>query len=148
MITKNAVSWDATLCGSCKNQHSRRIYRFHHQGERINELGTILAITSNSSTLQRTTDYTRKEATELNSTLTYEQRGWLLSQQIMEASYVLPKTIGTCSPYTSVAIAPGLLKPSSPRLLISQPLVVWSFNLSPQNPPHHNTPATCWLPPY
>jgi hypothetical protein len=40
---KNAVFWDVTLCGSCKNQRFGGTYRFHHQGKTINELG-ILAL--------------------------------------------------------------------------------------------------------
>jgi hypothetical protein len=46
MTVKNAVYWDVTPCGSCKNQYFRGIYSLHHQGARINVLGTILAVTS------------------------------------------------------------------------------------------------------
>jgi hypothetical protein len=31
---KNAVSWDVTPCGSCKNRLFGEIYRLHHQGDR------------------------------------------------------------------------------------------------------------------
>jgi hypothetical protein len=51
MIT--AVFWNVTPCGSCKNQHFGGTYHVHHQGDKIGELGTTLAVTSNQSTLQR-----------------------------------------------------------------------------------------------
>jgi hypothetical protein len=28
---KNAVYWDVTACGSCKNRRFKGVYRFHHQ---------------------------------------------------------------------------------------------------------------------
>jgi hypothetical protein len=46
---KNAVFWDFTPCGSCKNRRLRETFRLHHQGERIDELGTKLGVTSNWS---------------------------------------------------------------------------------------------------
>jgi hypothetical protein len=68
----------------------------------------------------------------------------------MKVSYWLPKNfrimtpgpLGYVASSLSIALAQNLLEPS-PRLLIPQPLVVLSFNLSPQTPPHHPTPATC-----
>jgi hypothetical protein len=30
---KNAVFWDVTPCGSCKNRRLEGTYRLHHQGE-------------------------------------------------------------------------------------------------------------------
>jgi hypothetical protein len=45
-ILKNVVFWDLTPCGSCKNLCFRRTYFFHHQGEKISELGKTLALTS------------------------------------------------------------------------------------------------------
>jgi hypothetical protein len=30
---KNAVFWDVTPCGSCKNRHLGGKYGLHHQGE-------------------------------------------------------------------------------------------------------------------
>jgi hypothetical protein len=30
---KNAVFWDVTLCGSCKNQRFREMYHLHYQGD-------------------------------------------------------------------------------------------------------------------
>jgi hypothetical protein len=50
---KNGFFWDVTPCGSCKNRRFAGTYRFHHQGGRIGELGTTLAITSDRSTLRR-----------------------------------------------------------------------------------------------
>jgi hypothetical protein len=43
MTMKNAVFWDVTPCGSCKNRCFASIIRVR----RIGELGTILAVTSN-----------------------------------------------------------------------------------------------------
>jgi hypothetical protein len=31
---KNAVFWDVTPCGSCKNQRLRGLYRLHYQGDK------------------------------------------------------------------------------------------------------------------
>jgi hypothetical protein len=31
---KNAILWDVTLCGSCKNQRFGGMYCLHHQGEK------------------------------------------------------------------------------------------------------------------
>jgi hypothetical protein len=31
---KNAVFWDATACGCCKNGHFVGTYRLHHRGEK------------------------------------------------------------------------------------------------------------------
>jgi hypothetical protein len=31
---KNAIFWDLTLCGSCKNQHFGGMYGLHHQGDK------------------------------------------------------------------------------------------------------------------
>jgi Rieske Fe-S protein len=39
---KNAVFWDVTPRGSCKNQRFGGTYRLHHQGERISEVGITL----------------------------------------------------------------------------------------------------------
>jgi hypothetical protein len=33
MLLKNAVFWDVTLCGSCKNRRFGEKYRLHHHGE-------------------------------------------------------------------------------------------------------------------
>jgi hypothetical protein len=43
----NAIFWTMTPCGFCKNRHFGGTYHPHHQGERISELGTMLAVTSN-----------------------------------------------------------------------------------------------------
>jgi hypothetical protein len=50
---KNDVSWDITPCGACKNRRFGGMYLRHHQSERISELGTMLAVTSNRSTLRK-----------------------------------------------------------------------------------------------
>jgi hypothetical protein len=52
---KNAVFWDVKTCGSCKNRRFGGTYGIHNQGDRIRELGTTLAVTSNRRTLRRTT---------------------------------------------------------------------------------------------
>jgi hypothetical protein len=32
---KNAIFWNVTSCGSCKNQHFGGMYRLHHLGDKI-----------------------------------------------------------------------------------------------------------------
>jgi hypothetical protein len=49
---KKYVSWDVTLCGSCKNRRLGGTYCLHYQVTRIGELGTMLAVTSNRRTLR------------------------------------------------------------------------------------------------
>jgi hypothetical protein len=39
LLMKNAVVWDVTPCGSCKNRRFGRTYRLHHEGE-INQRAT------------------------------------------------------------------------------------------------------------
>jgi hypothetical protein len=58
MTMKNAVFWDVTSCGSCKNRHFGGTYRLHHQGTRCGELVIAflrsvprLLITANVSSL-------------------------------------------------------------------------------------------------
>jgi hypothetical protein len=34
VTTKNAVFWDVTSCGSCKNLRFKGKYRIHHKGEK------------------------------------------------------------------------------------------------------------------
>jgi hypothetical protein len=50
-IVKNVVFWVVTPCGSCKNRRFRGTWRLLHQGDKIGELGTTLAATSNRRTL-------------------------------------------------------------------------------------------------
>jgi hypothetical protein len=45
---KDVVFWDLTQRGSCKN----RSFLGTYQGDKIGELGTMLAVASNRSTLQ------------------------------------------------------------------------------------------------
>jgi hypothetical protein len=52
---KNGVFWLVTPCGSCKNRHFGGTWRLLHQGEKIGELGTTQAATSNRRTLRRNT---------------------------------------------------------------------------------------------
>jgi hypothetical protein len=47
VATKAAVFRDVTPYGSCKNRRFRGIYRLHHQGEKIHQARTNLAVTSN-----------------------------------------------------------------------------------------------------
>jgi hypothetical protein len=42
---KNAVFWDVTPCGSCKNRHFEETYHPIIRVTRIGELGTTLAVT-------------------------------------------------------------------------------------------------------
>jgi hypothetical protein len=50
---KDAVFWDATLCGACKNRRLGGTYLLQNQVTRIGELGTTLAVTRNRRTLRR-----------------------------------------------------------------------------------------------
>jgi hypothetical protein len=54
-VVKNAVFWDVTPCGCCKIQSFGLKYRLDHQGERISELETKLAVTNETSVLTRAT---------------------------------------------------------------------------------------------
>jgi hypothetical protein len=63
---KNAVFWDVTTCGSCKNRRFGETYRLHHQGDKIGELGTTLAVTSNRSMLWSNTLSILTRATRRN----------------------------------------------------------------------------------
>jgi hypothetical protein len=47
---RNVFFWDVTPCGSCKNRRFGGTYRLYLQDEKIVELGTTLAVTSNWST--------------------------------------------------------------------------------------------------
>jgi hypothetical protein len=46
-IVKNAVFWDVTPCGSCKNRVSEELSVSFIRVAGIVELGTTLAVTSN-----------------------------------------------------------------------------------------------------
>jgi hypothetical protein len=50
---KNGVFWDVTSYGCCKNRRFGGPCRVHNKVERISELGTTLAVSSNRSTLLR-----------------------------------------------------------------------------------------------
>jgi hypothetical protein len=50
---KNGVFWAVTPCGSCKNRRFGGTWRILHQGDKIGELGTTQAATSNRRTLRR-----------------------------------------------------------------------------------------------
>jgi hypothetical protein len=52
---KNAVFWDVTPYGSCKNHVSEEFSASFIRVTRIGELGTTLALTSNRLTLRRNT---------------------------------------------------------------------------------------------
>jgi hypothetical protein len=43
---KNAVFWDVTPCGSCKNRRFREKGRLHHQGDKTRRARNKLAVTS------------------------------------------------------------------------------------------------------
>jgi hypothetical protein len=43
---KNTVFLDVTPCGSCNNRRFGGTYRLDHGGEKISQLGTMLAVTS------------------------------------------------------------------------------------------------------
>jgi hypothetical protein len=46
-ILLKTVLWDVTPCCSCKNRRFEGTYHLHHQGEKISDPGTTLAVTSN-----------------------------------------------------------------------------------------------------
>jgi hypothetical protein len=48
---KNAVFWDVTSCGSCKNRCFGGTESHHHQGYMNRELATTLNLTSNRNTM-------------------------------------------------------------------------------------------------
>jgi hypothetical protein len=48
---KNAVFWVVMPCGSCKNRRFGGTWRLLHQGDKMGELGTTQAATSNRRTL-------------------------------------------------------------------------------------------------
>jgi hypothetical protein len=47
---KNAVFWDVTPCGCCKNRRSEELSASFMKVTRIGELATTLAVTSNRTT--------------------------------------------------------------------------------------------------
>jgi hypothetical protein len=49
---KNAIFWDVTLCGSCKDRLSEELSASFVSVTRIGELGTTLAVTRNRRTLR------------------------------------------------------------------------------------------------
>jgi hypothetical protein len=53
---KNGVFWVVMPCGSCKDRRFGGTWRLLHQGEKIGELGTTEAATSNRRTLRRNTE--------------------------------------------------------------------------------------------
>jgi hypothetical protein len=62
---KNAVFWDVTTCGSCKNRHLGGTNSFQHNAK-IGELGTTLAVTSNRSTLLGKTAFILEISSEIS----------------------------------------------------------------------------------
>jgi hypothetical protein len=52
---KNAVFWDVTPCGSCKNRHFGKLSASIIRVTGIGVLGTTLAVTRNRRTLLRNT---------------------------------------------------------------------------------------------
>jgi hypothetical protein len=62
---KNAVFWDVTPCGSCKNRRFGGIYRLHHQGDTNSQILVALmmeAIASPETSVL--TRVTRRNITE------------------------------------------------------------------------------------
>jgi hypothetical protein len=41
MTVKNAVFWDVTPCGSCKNERFGGNYHFYHQGKKIQRANNV-----------------------------------------------------------------------------------------------------------
>jgi hypothetical protein len=90
---KNAVFWDVTLCGSCKNRHiseqcSASIIRM----TRIGELGTTSAVTSNRHTLRRNTKLYYSKA--YRNTMLYYSTVFLHSvRQLLVTANVVPSSL-------------------------------------------------------
>jgi hypothetical protein len=53
MDTKNVVFWDVASLGCSKNRRIDGTCLLHHQGTRIGELGTALAVTSKGRTMRK-----------------------------------------------------------------------------------------------
>jgi hypothetical protein len=49
----NAVFWDVTPCGSCKNRRFGGNYRLNYQGDKNRRARKTLTVTSNRRTLRR-----------------------------------------------------------------------------------------------
>jgi hypothetical protein len=49
-LLKNAVFWDVTPCGSCKNPRFGGTHRFHHHGEKNQHSELQLLVTANAVT--------------------------------------------------------------------------------------------------
>jgi hypothetical protein len=79
---KNALFWDVTPCGSCKNRHFGGSIASFIRVTRFVELGTTLAVTRNRSTLRRNTNRTDELGTALAVTAN-EVR----CEEILAASY-------------------------------------------------------------
>jgi hypothetical protein len=47
LTMKNALFWDVTQCGSCKNRHFGEMYSFHHQGGKNLQDMNNFTVTSN-----------------------------------------------------------------------------------------------------
>jgi hypothetical protein len=52
---KDAVFWDVTPCGSCKNRRFEGTYGFHNQCDKNRRARNNIAVTSNRRTLRRNT---------------------------------------------------------------------------------------------
>jgi hypothetical protein len=61
---KDAIFWDVSPCGSCKNQRFGGTYRLHLQGENNRRTKNMLTVASNCSMLQRINHCVRREAVE------------------------------------------------------------------------------------
>jgi hypothetical protein len=62
-MMKNAVFWNVTPCGSCKNRRFGGMCSLHHLCGK-NQRAKNDASINNWSILRRATDYIRKEATD------------------------------------------------------------------------------------
>jgi hypothetical protein len=68
---KNAVFWDATLCGSCENRCFGGVYSLISRVTRISELATAVALVRTDISDERIVSIIRvKRISELGKTLT------------------------------------------------------------------------------
>jgi hypothetical protein len=72
---KNAVIWDVTRCGSCKNRVSEQCIASIIRVTRISEFGTTLAVTRKDTP----GDLPKRRASESYANLIFKM-SWILSQ--------------------------------------------------------------------
>jgi hypothetical protein len=123
----NAVFWDVTPRGSCKNWRSEERITPIIKVKRIRELGTTLAVTSNWSTLRRTSVLTRVTGRHIpEDGILHRHRRENLKFSTLSAAYLLG-ILGSFLLPTAVAVPVAVMKRQKLPL----------FRLSERNWPLH-----------